>query len=147
MIIQANDKTLLTELLHKDGLWEDYMEEGSAQELDMSPSFWYLPILEGEEIAGIAVAQWLGNKLITWHFGLLKKFRNHNSPKYAKEAMKYINDKCSNVVHTLMLPSYKTYALAGAKETGFKEVYRIKKSILKNNELHDRILMELNGEE
>lgn len=148
MIIRATDPKGIKQLLELDNLGKDMWENQDFGEPLINDSLWYLPILKttengNQDIVGIGIAQWLGLKLIMWHIGILKKHRGPDSIKYGKELFDYINDKDPEIKHIVIVPEY-TPAVKFAERMGFEEKYRIKKSVLKNNKLYDRIFMELN---
>lgn len=152
MIIRATDSKSIKQLLELDDLGKDMWENQDFGEPIINDSMWYLPILQPIEdkkigivqhTVGLGIAQWLGLKLIMWHIGILKKHRGSDSIKYGKELFDYINDKDSEVKHIVIVPEY-TPAVKFAERMGFEEKYRIKKSVLKDNKLYDRIFMELN---
>lgn len=143
MIIRATNKESLTKLLELDDLWDDMLEEGNQKVISSDSNTWYLPILKTkDEIAGVAIAQWLGNNLITWHFGLLKKYRGPDSYKYGLEAKQFIDDIRPGIKHITLVPEYKKDAIRFAQKVGFKETHRIKQSILKDGKHYSRIIYE-----
>lgn len=144
MIIRATNSESITKLLNLENLWDDMLEDGNIKEVSSDKNTWYLAILtENLKPAGVAIAQWLGNNLITWHFGLFKKYRGPDSVKYGFEVKNFINTLKSDIKHITIIPEYKESAIKYAQKLGFKEKTRITKSIKKNSKLYDRILMEI----
>lgn len=135
---RVTDPERIRRVLSLDNIWEDMKEDDSEDTVVVNDTLWYLPVFTGKNLAGIAIAQWLGNRHISWHFGLLKRYRGKDSPQYAKHVL----DDISGVVHTTMIPEYKENALKYAKQLGFKVVYTFKDAVERDGELFNKILLQ-----
>lgn len=142
MIIQAQGPEQIERLLMMEGLWEGMLEEDSSLEPNLT--HWYLAIIDNEEIVGLAIAQWLGNNLVTWHFGLRKKFRGKGTEKYGKEVIQVMKERFPDLQHITMVPGDKPLAKRYAERVGFKLEYTIPKCVCRNGKIYDKHIMRIN---
>jgi len=137
-VIRCEDPDKLRKIYALDGIWEDMTEDNTVDDVAVNPAVWHMPFLVDGELAGIATAHWMANKLICWHLGMLKKFRGPGSHKITG----YILDNFPDVQAMTMIPEWNKASQAHAKKLGFKEIARIENASEKDGKLYSKLILQ-----
>lgn len=100
-----------------------YAAYSAAKAIESGNSLAYLPLVDGVPI-GLFWGNWLSEKCIVGHWGVLDKHRTAGAPQRAVEAIAELIRKEFPSVTTLMgiTPVTNRAALIGARVAGFKRV-------------------------
>jgi hypothetical protein len=136
---RLTDPSRIEKILKMDDLWKDMNEDHSSFNVIVNDAMWYFPIFEDKELVGIGVANWLGNKLVSWHHGMLKKHRGPESYKYAEAVLDSFPE---DITHITLIPSYKENTIKFSKKLGFKLKTTFKDAVEKDNIVYDKLLLQ-----
>jgi hypothetical protein len=115
--------------------------DGSPEFKDYIPRGVWMSLFEGGVFAGFINLESLNNIMWNAHIMIYKEFRGNNSEEWGKQVANYMRIQ-HKVKKFLAITPYKT-AKRYAENMGFIYLTTLKKSILKNGELMDQYILEM----